>query len=137
MSETLSNSRFTWPRWLNLRSLLDALAALGALAQPLTTAEGLRAALTHLLELARLLGIDPAWIDRLEQVLASDDLLHLVLALIGYITGTAGHDATDDALRVHVPAENRDVHIGPEQLQVWLPWVVHLVGLLRQIRGLV
>lgn len=118
-----------------LRDLLGLLADIRAITAPLTSADGLKQALTLVLHLADVIGVDPAWSNRLAAILADPGVFNVVLAIIKYLSGVAGAEKSDNTIRVQPSASEPEVIVDETSFLAWLPVVIQLVSLLRQIRG--
>ncbi len=68
-----------------LSELLDLLAKLSKLSDPLNTANGLRSAIELLLRMGSLVGLDSDWLAWLEGVLENPAVFNLVLAVVSYL----------------------------------------------------
>lgn len=100
-----------------------------------TTADGLRQTLALVLRLADMLGIDPTWTNRLASILGDSGVFNVVLAIIQYLTGVAGAQQADNTIRVRIAAGEPEVIVDEAAFAAWLPLVLQLMALLRQIRG--
>ena len=129
---TLPQTAF--PRWSKIRELLALLAELRDIAEPLTSAAGLRQSLELLLRLAEMVGVDPAWTDKLRAILDEPGVFAIVLAIVQYALGVAAARATDEA--VHMAAANGDVQLHAADFAAWLPLVIQVIHLLRELRGM-
>lgn len=125
--------------------LLELIGQIRRLPDNLTSAEGLRQALSLLLGVARFAGVDPHWIERIEAALANEALLNVLLAVVRYVYGAIARE-TDDGIRITLvdasasrPADAGstpdDIVVDAQSLIDWLPIAVQIIGLLRQIRG--
>jgi hypothetical protein len=129
-----------------LRELLDLLADLRAIREPLTTPEGLRASLELLLRLAEFTGIDRTWTDRVRSVLDDPRAFDVVLAVVRYLHGLVAPDdvarliAQRDAAANDAVAMTKlltpDADVAAQAFIDWLPLVFELVALLRELRRL-
>ena len=118
-----------------IRDLLSLIGAIRDITSPLTSAEGLRQTLNVLLRLADALGVDPAWSNKLATILRDEGVFNVVLAIIQYLMGVAGKEGADNALRVRVAASGQEVIVEESSFATWLPLVIQLISLVRQIRG--
>jgi hypothetical protein len=120
-----------------LRELLDLLAALRDIREPLTSPEGLRASLELLLRLAEFAGIDRAWTDRVRAILDDPRTFDIVLAIVRYLHGLIATDQIMQAIAEHHAAENNDRSNGDVAAQDffdWLPLILEIIALLREFR---
>jgi len=117
-----------------LRDLLALLAALRDLREPVTSPAGLRQSIALLLRLAELVGVEPAWIERLRKILDDPGAFNIVLAVVQYALGLAAREAAG-TVRLAGCESDEGVEVTAEALAEWLPPVIQIVGLLRQIRG--
>lgn len=121
-----------------LRELLDLLAALRAIRDPLTSPEGLRASLELLLRLAEFVGVDRAWTDRIRSVLDDPRAFDIVLAIVRYLHGLMESEqvvrliAENDAAGVERLAGDSD--IAAQDFLDWLPLILEIIALLREFR---
>jgi hypothetical protein len=118
-----------------LRDLLSLLADIRAITAPLTSADGLKQTLTLILHLADTLGVDPAWSNRLAAILGDPGVFNVVLAIIQYLSGVAGAEKSDNTIHVQLTATEPEVIVDEASFLAWLPVVIQLISLLRQIRG--
>jgi hypothetical protein len=114
-----------------LRQALQLLADIESLPQPITSADGLRQAIDDLAQLATLLGIDSTWSDRLTTILSDQTVFDLVLAVVQALFASPMPPS---------PAPNPAptavlTTVDPQLLAQWLPLVVQIISLIRQIRG--
>jgi|GEM_PF-3375451 len=135
MNEAIALAQVPLGSLSKVRDLLSLIAALRDISAPLTTAEGLRQSLAVVLRLADMLGIDPAWSNRLAAILRDEGVFNVVLAIIQYLTGVAGKQQADNTLRVRIESSAREVIVDEASFATWLPLVIQLISLLRQIRG--
>jgi hypothetical protein len=70
-----------------LRELLDLLAALRDIRDPLASPEGLHASLELLFRFAEFAGIDRAWTDRIRTILDDPRIFDIILAIVRYMDG--------------------------------------------------
>ncbi|MEX2138677.1 MAG: hypothetical protein WD894_05410 [Pirellulales bacterium] len=121
-----------------LRELLDLLAALRAIRDPLSSPEGLRASLALLLRLAEFAGVDRAWTDRVRAVLDDPRSFDIVLAIVRYLHGLMETEqvvrliAENDAAAVERLAAQNDV--AAQDFLDWLPLILEIIALLREFR---
>jgi hypothetical protein len=114
-------------RW---RDILELLAALRRLPDPFASADGLRQAIALLVRLAEIVGIDDAWTERLRQIVTDPALLKLVLAIIDYLAYLVA-----DKPRGPATALAEVDHIDAQGLAEWLPIVLEIIRLIKQLRG--
>lgn len=133
MSDPNAIPSATFPRWGKIRDVLAVLAAIRDIREPLGSAEGLRQSLALLIQLAEVVGVEPAWTGKLRSILEEPGVFAIVLALVQYVLGTAPKAASDDCIRMG--AADGDVTLHAADFAQWLPLVVQLIQLLRQIRG--
>lgn len=118
-----------------LRELAGIVRAIRGLVEPITSPEGLRKAIDLVVRLARLLGVDASLLDRLQSILDDESLLRMVLAILQYVSGIAGGAEERGALRVALADTRQVVRVEAAALVDWLPLVIALLNLLREIRG--
>ncbi len=124
---------FFLERFKKIRELLDILSALRDLTEPLTTAQGLRQTIELLARVARLVGVDPAWIERLLSILDDQATFRVVLAIVNFVLNSIARKAEGGAVRIAL-AEDDDVHLTAHAFTDWLPLVMQIINLLRQLR---
>jgi hypothetical protein len=117
-----------------LRQVLDLLASIRNLDQPLTSAAGLQQALTSLVQLAGLLGVSAGWTAQLQSILADPAVFNVVLAVVQQFLGSA-QPATPGPSPSPAPAQTQAVAIDAQALALWLPLVTETIGMIREIRG--
>ena len=115
-----------------LRDLLALLAAVRQLRDPLTTAPGLRAALELLARLAELVGIEPAWIERVRLVLENEHVFNVVLAIVRYVSSLIDDDPDTNDFEL---AAAEGYLFDAKSFSQWLPLVLELLILWRRLRG--
>jgi hypothetical protein len=135
MNEMMLIRRWPLGAWSRLRELLQAIADLQDLDASFTTADGLRRAVELVLKLGELLGLDPAWLDRLRPIVTDDGVLNIVLAVWQFIVGARHEVDANDAVRCRVAGHEQPVVVSQQALADWLPIVVQLISLLRIVRG--
>jgi hypothetical protein len=118
-------------RW---RDLLELLASIRNLREPLTSPDGLRQAIALLVRLAELVGIDDAWTSLLRQIVVKASLFNLVLAIVKYLADVTGWDQSQQSI-LALSAEGEHVVVDAQSLVDWLPIVLEIIRLLKQIRG--
>ena len=135
MNEMLLVRRWPLGAWSRLRELLQAIADLQDLDAALTSPDGLRRAVELVLRLGELLGLDPAWLDRLRPIVTDDGVLRIVLAVWQFVLGSRHEVAADETVRCRVSGVEEPVVVTQQALADWLPIVVQLISLLRIVRG--
>jgi hypothetical protein len=119
-----------------LRELLDLLAALRSIRDPLTSPEGLRASLELLLRLGELAGVDRAWTDRVRAVLDDPRAFDIVLAIVRYLHGLIATDEIVQSIAEYNAAAN-DASAGDlvaQDFLDWLPLILEIIAFLRELR---
>ncbi len=135
MNEMMLVRRWPLRAWSRLRELLQVIADLQDVNAPLTSPDGLRRAVELVLKLGELLGLDPAWLERLRPILTDDGVLNIVLAVWQFVLG-ARHEADgEETIRCQVLGTDAPVVVTRQALADWLPIVVQLISLLRIVRG--
>jgi hypothetical protein len=122
-----------------LRELLDLLAALRDIREPLTTPEGLRASLELFLRLAEFAGVDHAWTDRIRKVLDDPRAFDVVLAIVRYLHGLIATEQIMQVIAEHnaASAETSSTDVAAQDFIDWLPLILEIIALLRDLRRLV
>jgi hypothetical protein len=116
-----------------LRQLLQLLANIRNLAQPLASAAGLEQALNSLVQLSNLLGIGGAWVAQLQSVLTDPTVFNVVLLIVQQLLGSDSQDGP--ATPSPLPAPTQSAAADEATLNQWRPFASEMLGLLRQIRG--
>jgi hypothetical protein len=127
MTTTIVPAQFSFSSLANLRQIVGLISNLGSLERPLTP-DGLKQALEIVIQLANLIGVDPAWSGRVQAILDDPRVFNIVLAIVQYLSGLA-QPATNAAV------SSQTVVVDEQSFSQWLPIVVEIVGLLQQIRG--
>ncbi len=131
MTDARLNIAHTFLRLGRLRDLLDLLADIQQMREPLTTPGGLRQALELLARLAELIGIDLQWIERVQAVLADERVFNIVLAVMQYVLFSLWEDA--EATVFDFSGES--CGIDAQSFSEWLPLVLELLAFWRFLRG--
>ena len=133
-----------------IRDVLSIVGKIRRIDGALTEAEAFRSAVGLVLELAETVGVDWRWTDRLRRILENESIFELVLAIVRYVSGLVESDATDEALHVACVEGWARAEAGPvgdrcgtnasdtfeaAGLMEWLPLVVQILSLIRNIRG--
>ena len=116
------------------RDVLDFIGGIRQIRDPITSPDGLRQTIELVLNFAELLGTSDELTDRLLQILADENVLQIVLAIVRFVLGTAS-DETDDGTPRAAFDPPRSTAIQPQDFLSWLPIVVQIINLIRQIRG--
>ncbi|MBL8830715.1 MAG: hypothetical protein JNM18_27320 [Planctomycetaceae bacterium] len=133
MSTTIAIPMLAADRLQRLSRLAKLMQLLRTFSGPLTTPENLRQALNTLLEVAGLVGLDDEWVNRLEQILSDENVFQIVLAVVRALSGWSG--AVDSGNQLRVSSVSQQVTVHAQSFVDWLPIVVQLLQLLRQLRG--
>jgi hypothetical protein len=120
-------------RFASLRQLVELLSRLGRISEPITSPAGLRQTIEAAIAIGRLVGLDGAWLDRLQSALDNEAVFGVVLALVRLAAEAA--TARGDEHGVRVTAADADVVLSAKSLADWLPIVLELVELFRTLRG--
>ena len=134
MSTPQTIEPFFFERFAKIRELLDVLAALRDLSEPITTPAGLRQTIDLLARVARLVGVDPQWTDRLLSILDDEATFRVVLAIVHFVLNSVARKAEGGAIRITL-AEDDDVHLTAHAFTDWLPLVMQFLNLLSQLRA--
>jgi len=135
MNDTITPA-LNWPRFSAIRELLRLWLQLREIEEPLTSPDGLRETLRVVARLAELVGIDAAIVDRILAVLGDEAAIEVILALLQYALGLIDASSQPDGeLRLVMLETDQSVQIAPQALIDWLPFVMTLIDLLREIRG--
>ena len=114
---------------IKFRELIDLLAALRDIREPLTSPEGLRASLELLLRLAEFAGVDHAWTDRIRKILDDPRAFDIVLAIVRYLHGLLETEQVVQAI-----AERNATDVAAQDFLDWLPLILEIIALLRELR---
>jgi len=133
MSQT-SFRELSWPRLAPLRELLQLWLSLRDISEPLTSPEGLRKTLELIARLGELVGLDESIINRISTLLDNPAALNVVLAIVQYVLGVVGGRSQQGDLRVTLLESREEVVVDSQSLVEWLPLVISLLNLLREIR---
>ena len=140
MATEVASGIFDGHRLGKLRALLELIAALRGLSEPITTAAGLRQAVELLARLGALLGLEEGWLARVRSILADEGVFKIVLAIVQYLMGLATAESTDEGRQVYITAFGADgagnvAHVETQALTDWLPWVLELLRFFWALRG--
>lgn len=133
MTETLLAPHFPLSRLGKIREVLELVAGIRDIDEPWTSPDGFRQAIALVLRFADLVGIDPKWTERVESILRDQGIFNIVLAIVQYVAGVAGKEQTDSTISV-AAAGGAEVVIDQQSFLDWLPLVIQLMSLIRQIR---
>lgn len=133
MHATVTLQRVPLGGFGRIRDLLGLIGAIRDSGAPLTTADGLRQAISLLLRVAEMLGVDPRWTERLGAIVRDQRVFNIVLAIVQFVLGAAGSEQEDRAIRV--TAGGADVVVDEQSFMEWLPIVLQILSLLKQLRG--
>src|ERR1700676_3459129 len=93
MNATLTIPRFPPPLSAKFGSLLGLLAELRAAAAALATPDGLKKAVSILVDLADALGMDAAWTARLQTLLSDQNVFEVALVIVQFLLSLLGSTA--------------------------------------------
>jgi hypothetical protein len=111
-----------------LRQALTLLASIRNLTAPPTSADGLKQSLALVFELAQLVGLDPQWIDRAQQLVNDPAVFNILLAVVQYLAQLAA--------RSQSPATNVNASaLDAQSLADWLPLLFEVLHALLNLRG--
>jgi hypothetical protein len=128
-----------FPPFDKLREFLRLLAALASIGEPITTPEGLRKALTVVLQLAQFLGLGQEFIDRVQKILADEHVFQIVLSIVQYLAGVLQMTRGQHDSRIRFVAVDGSLGtiVEAQDFIEWLPFVLQLVDLIQRILDLV
>jgi len=132
-SATIAVPMLVNDRLSRLSRLAQLFAVLRRLSDPLTSPESLRQALGTLVEIAQLLGFDDDWGDKLQQMVNDERLFQIALAIVRAISGWSGN--VDGLNRLHMTNASQHIVVDAQSFVDWLPIVVQIIQLLKQLRG--
>ena len=117
-----------FPSFSLVRKILDLLSQLREIGDPLTSAKGLRDSLAVLLALISMLGVDAAFVARVQKILDDQGVFNIVLAIVQYLHGLAASDTAGGGVHIN------GVTVEAQAWSDWLPLVIELVNLLMRFR---
>ena len=117
-----------------LRDVLELIGRIRQVSDPITSPDGLRQTIELVLRFAELLGVSGELTDRLRQILADDNVFHVVLGIVRLLFGAAAVTTDDGKVRVSF-VDGTTAEVEPQDLLSWLPIVVQIINLIRLIRG--
>jgi hypothetical protein len=120
-----------------LRELLDLLAALREIREPLTSPAGLRDSLELLLRLAEFAGVDRNWTDRIRRVLDDQRAFDIVLAIVRYLHGLMATEEIVQSIAQYNATANEPTsrgEIAAQDFLDWLPLILEIIAFLRELR---
>ena len=115
-----------------VQQVLALLGDIRNLAQPLASAAGLEQALSSLVQLASLLGVNSAWISRVQSILADPAVFNVVLLIVQQLLDVGSSTGTPSPSPAPTQAS---VMIDEQTLGQWLPFIAEIISLIQQIRG--
>jgi hypothetical protein len=118
-----------------VQQVLTLLADIRNLAQPLASAAGLQQALNSLVQLASLLGVNAAWIARVQSILADPTIFNVVLLIVQKVLGASSSVGSAEPTSSQAPTQAAAVVLDEQTLAQWLPFISEIISLIRQIRG--
>jgi len=133
MSATIPLPGLAADRLQRIARLNQLLRLLRGLTGPLADPENLRSTLYLLLEIGRLVGLEPEWLERLERIVGDDRVFAIVLAIVRAVSGWTSALEAKGQLSVRSAAAGETV--AAQGFFDWLPIVVEIIHLLRQLRG--
>jgi hypothetical protein len=85
-----------------------------------------------LARLGQLVGVDPAWAARLQAILDNPAVFDIVLAIARFVSSQFATDAAGDQMLAHDDPVTLD--IDAQSFTAWLPIVLQILDLLRQLK---
>lgn len=116
-----------------IREILGLIGQLRGIREPLTDADGLRQSLDVLGRLAERIGIDADWIERITSILLDEDLFNVILAIVRLLAGFVASEQAENTVVVAM-ADGTDAVVEVQAFVDWLPLIVQILDLLREIR---
>jgi len=135
MNETVLNQPLAWFGTGRLRELLDLARSLKEVEFPILTRDQMRQALDVMVKMMELFSVDQARIDWLRARLSDPLALDIALAILGYITNSYGWEKDGELRVLSTETAGKEIVVDAQSLVMWLPTVIMLLNLLRQIRG--
>lgn len=130
---TITMQRFPGGALAKLRDLMRLVAVFRGEPPVLTDANGLRQALETILKLGEIAGLDAEWLARLRSIIENDATFQLVLSLVRFVYGLLdGDEKPGDVQSQEVELLST---VEAQSALAWLPLVIQLVGLWRQVRA--
>lgn len=134
MTQALSIENFGINRFATIRDILDLIRRIGDIGEPITTPEGLGKAIEILLRFAELVGIDPEWTDKLRTIVKDENVFLIVLAIVRFVLGMPSRQAAPNEFHV-LMHDGGTLVVDAQSFLQWLPVVLQIISLIRQIRG--
>jgi hypothetical protein len=134
MTEPLQLTELKLQQLGQMHDVLELIGRIRQVQEPITARDGLRQTIELILNFAELLGASGELTDRLRQILADENVFHIVLAIVRFVLGAVSDETDDSTPRAAFDAPRRTV-IEPQDFLSWLPIVVQIIKLIRLIRG--
>ncbi len=130
-------SSLSLPDLATLAELLELLAKLCDLNQPLTTPDGLRNAIELALQLGAAAGIDATWLAWLRENVEQPPVFDIVLAVVAFLSSIVEPSSTNSAIHAWRNAPRTSATAAPPSISLsqWLLLIGSLVSLLQKILG--
>ena len=109
-----------------LWEIVELVAELRGVREPLTTETGLRQTVAVLLRLAELMGLDAELVERLRRIAGDEQVLGIVLAVLRYVLPRE---------RVAAAGESIELQVEAAGLIEWLPWAWEIARWVWLLRG--
>ncbi|MCA9103051.1 MAG: hypothetical protein KDA63_17965 [Planctomycetales bacterium] len=124
-------------RFDKIREVIDLIAAIGNLTDPISSEPGLRTAIELVVRFAELIGIDPSWTARLRDALDDEGVFYIVLAVVRFALGLMDTkvDFEGEGATVVLASEDGSCVLTTQSFLSWLPIVLQLIQLIRGLRG--
>jgi len=134
MNATLTIPHFPPPLSAKFGSLLGLLAELRAAAAALATPDGLKKAVSILVDLADALGMDAAWTARLQTLLSDQNVFEVALVIVQFLDSLLG-TSNPPPLPGSTAAASERVTIDAQAFADWLPIVMQILQVIEQLLG--
>ncbi len=122
-------------RFSRIRQTLAVISALRRVRQPFTTPQGLKQSLELLLQLGRATGLDRPGLAPLQRMVEDEEAFQVVWAIVQYLGGLVCHEHGTAETLTLTARDGSQTSVSTAAFFRWLPLVVQVMSLLRQIRA--
>ncbi len=122
-------------RFSRIRHALAVISALRRVRQPFTSAQGLKQSLELLLQLGRATGVERSALAPLQRMVEDEEAFQVVWAIVQYLGGLVCHEHGAAGTLTLTARDGNQTSIPAAAFFRWLPLVVQVMSLLRQIRS--
>ncbi len=128
-------TRASLTRFNRIRHTLTVISALRRVRQPFTTAQGLKQSLELLLQLGRTTGLDRTGLAPLQRMVEDEEAFQVVWAIVQYLGGLVCQEHGTAETLTLTARDGSQTSVPTAAFFRWLPLVVQVMSLLRQIRA--